>query len=116
MINNGINSLSITYLSLQYIDKFKMPPVTEVATLFLKAGTDVQDQSSPQSQIAQEAISTISSQQGFQRIYYGPVLEDASLLQFFIGACPQDFQRKQSALIRLCSKILTLPLCVHLLT
>jgi len=61
-----------------------MSSVTEIATLFLKAGTDVEDQSSPVSQIAQEAISTISNQPGCQRIYYGPELEDSSILQLFI--------------------------------
>jgi hypothetical protein len=93
MIHNGISSLSIKHLSLQMIHDFTMSPVTEIATLFLKAGTDIEDQSSPTSKIAQEAFSTISSQPGFQRIYYGPELEDASLLQLFIGVCPQDSQR-----------------------
>jgi hypothetical protein len=70
-----------------------MSPATELAILFLKAGANIEDQSSPEGQIAQEALTTISSQPGFQNIYYGPVLEDASLFQLFIGAYSQDFQR-----------------------
>jgi hypothetical protein len=71
-----------------------MSPVTEIATLFLKAGVNLEDQSSPASQVAQEAFSTISSQPGFQRIYYGPELEDASLLQLFIGTPSRDLQSR----------------------
>lgn len=71
-----------------------MSPVTELATLFLKPGIDVEDQSSLEGQIALESLSTISSQPGFERLYYGPILEDASLFQIFIGAYSQDLQRK----------------------
>jgi hypothetical protein len=63
-----------------------MSPVTEIATLFLKAGIDLEDPSSLPAKAAQEAFNTISSQPGFQRIYYGPELEDSSILQLFIGA------------------------------
>jgi hypothetical protein len=63
-----------------------MSPVTELATLFLKAGVNLEDQSSLEGQTAQEILTTFSSQPGFQSIYYGPILEDASLFQLFISA------------------------------
>jgi hypothetical protein len=63
-----------------------MSPVTEIATLFLKPGIDVEDPSSPAYTIAQETFSTISSQPGYQRAYWGRQLEDESILQLFISA------------------------------
>jgi len=95
----------------------KMSPVTELATLFLKPGINVEDQSSPEGQIALESLSTISSQPGFERLYYGPILEDASLFQLFVGTYSLDFQRKHLP----ASTTTPRPLihhfvCVHLLT
>jgi hypothetical protein len=75
-------------------DGLDMSPITELATLSLKPGINVEDQSSPEGQIALESLSTISSQPGFERLYYGPVLEDASAFQLFIGAYSHDIQGK----------------------
>ena len=61
-------------------------PVTEVATLFLEPGTDLQDKSSPAYRISREAISVIANQPGFQRAYYGHHLEDRSKADLVIGA------------------------------
>jgi hypothetical protein len=68
-----------------------MSPVTEVATLSLKAGTDVENPSSPAYAVAQEAFSMISSQPGFQRAFWGRELEDESILQLFIGPLVPPF-------------------------
>jgi hypothetical protein len=59
-----------------------MSPVTEIATLFLKPGTDIED---PANTIAHETFSTISSQPGYQRAYWGRELEDESIVQLFVG-------------------------------
>jgi hypothetical protein len=89
-----------------------MSPITELVILFLKAGANIEDQSTPEGQIAQEALTTISSQPGFQHLYYGPVLEDASLFQLFVSAYSQDFQRMCLLVAIIASKLLIYH-CVH---
>jgi len=64
-------------------------PVTEVALLCLKPGINIQDESSPAYQSSREAFSIISSQKGFQRIYYGHHFEDQPKFDVVIGACSQ---------------------------
>ena len=69
-------------------------PVTEVAILGLKPGVDLENESSPEYQVSREAISVISSQDGFQNAYYGHHLEDRSKLDLVIGACFQCISRE----------------------
>ena len=62
-----------------------MAPVTELATIPLTPGAQIEDPTSPAGQVWQSSISTISSQPGFQRAHWGRELENESVLQLFIG-------------------------------
>ena len=62
-----------------------MAPVTEIARLPLITSADVDDPSSSSGKIWQDTILTLSSQDGFQRAYYGREVEDQSLLHLLIG-------------------------------
>lgn len=63
-------------------------PVTEVASLSVESGTNLEDKSSEAFQTSREAFSIIASQPGYQQAYYGHHVEDRSKVDLVIGACP----------------------------
>ena len=60
-------------------------PTTEIAVMPLKAGAVVEDPSSSAGQAFQYMMTTVSKQEGFQRICWGRRIEKESDLQFLIG-------------------------------
>ena len=62
-----------------------MAPVTEIARLPLISSANVDDPSCSSGQIWHDTILTFSSQDGFQRAYYGREVDDQSLLHLLIG-------------------------------
>src|SRR5947199_10666674 len=63
-------------------------PVTEVTTLYLAPGTNLEDTRSPAYKICSEAIEIIASQPGFQHAYYGHHVEDRSKADLVVGEHP----------------------------
>lgn len=62
-----------------------MAPATELATLPLSSGATIEDANSPAGKVWQSTLDTVSTQEGFQRAYYGREVENPSVLQLFIG-------------------------------
>lgn len=62
-----------------------MAPVTEIATLPLKAGSNIEDPNSSTYTVWQSALDTIASQDGFQRLYWGRKVEAPSEVAMLIG-------------------------------
>lgn len=60
-------------------------PATEIATLPLSAGANIEDHSSAAGKVWQATLDTVSQQEGFQRAYYGREVENQSVLQFLVG-------------------------------
>ena len=62
-----------------------MAPATEIATIPLTAGSKIEDPESPAGKVWQSTIDTVSSQPGYQRLYYGREVENPSVVQLFVG-------------------------------
>jgi hypothetical protein len=63
-------------------------PITEVASLFVESGANLEDKGSEAYKIGREALSVIASQPGYQHAYYGHHVEDRSKVDLVIGAYP----------------------------
>ncbi|KAL6714538.1 hypothetical protein ACLMJK_007963 [Lecanora helva] len=61
-----------------------MAPATEIATLPLASGADIEDSNSPAGKVWQSTLDTVSDQPGFQRAYYGRQIENSSVLQLLV--------------------------------
>jgi len=59
-------------------------PVTEVAYITLKAGVDIEKVGTPEHQLWEESMTTVSSQEGYQRAYFGLQLESPNTTILFI--------------------------------
>lgn len=59
--------------------------VTEIATILLSTGSDVREQGSEAAGIWQDMLTTISQQDGYQKIYSGLQHEGPNTAQLFIG-------------------------------
>jgi len=59
-------------------------PVTEVASIMAKAGLDLSDKRSAARQTWNGVLAIISSQDGFQNAYWGPVMEDPAMYQLCV--------------------------------
>ncbi|KAK4693665.1 hypothetical protein P7C71_g3776, partial [Lecanoromycetidae sp. Uapishka_2] len=59
-------------------------PATEIATIPLSAGANIEDPSSAAGKVWQATLDTVSQQDGYQRAYYGREVENQSVLQFFV--------------------------------
>ena len=64
--------------------------MTEVASLFVKSGTNLEDKDSDAYTVSREALSIIASQPGYQHAYYGHHVEDRSKVDLVIGAYIQS--------------------------
>ncbi|KAL9637211.1 MAG: hypothetical protein Q9164_002338 [Protoblastenia rupestris] len=77
-----------------------MPPVTELATLPLQTGAEIENPNSPAGKVWTATLDTVSQQPGYQRAYYGRELENPSLLQLFVDwdtyEAHQDFQNDRT--------------------
>lgn len=62
-----------------------MPPVTEIALLYVKPDATIEDSSSPSGQQLRKVFDFVAGQKGFQRQYYGRQLEDPNLLVYTLG-------------------------------
>lgn len=60
-------------------------PATEIATLPLSSGANIEDPSSAAAKVWQATLDTVSQQDGFQRAYYGREVENQSVVQLLIG-------------------------------
>ncbi|KAI9745167.1 MAG: hypothetical protein M1818_001445 [Claussenomyces sp. TS43310] len=60
-------------------------PVTEIANIAIKAGVDLSDEGTTAYKTWSEILRIISNQDGYQRLYWGPTIEDPSLIQLCIG-------------------------------
>ena len=58
---------------------------TEIATLPLVAGSDINDPDSAAGKVLAEMVSTLSKQEGYQRAFYGLQVENQSILDFLVG-------------------------------
>ena len=65
-----------------------MAPVTEIATMPLKAGAHVEDTNSASHAVWQSILDTVSSQDGFQRLYWGRRVEAPNEITVLIGETP----------------------------
>ena len=61
-----------------------MAPVTEIATIPLQAGAEIENPDSPAGNVWQSTIKTISEQGGYKGLYYGLELENQTLLQLLV--------------------------------
>lgn len=59
-------------------------PATEIAYISLKPSLDLEGNTT-EAEIWQQALSTISEQKGYQRLYWGRQLEDPDVLLLVIG-------------------------------
>lgn len=62
-----------------------MAPATEIATLPLDAGANLEDPQSSSSKIWQSALDTISQQDGYQRLYWGRQVENPQIMMLLVG-------------------------------
>lgn len=60
-------------------------PTTEIATLTLIPGADIGDPNNDASSIVNDCGNVLAKQPGLQSLRFGPVIEDASKMQMFIG-------------------------------
>ena len=74
--------------------------VIEVSTLFFKGVVNFNDSSNPAFCICQDMLSKISQREGYQRAYYGQVLEDPAKVQILIGEFSASSVDSHLALIR----------------
>ena len=63
----------------------EMAPATEIATLSVIGAASLEKEGSPSYTIWQELLSTIASQDGYQRTYWGRRIEDQSVVSLLIG-------------------------------
>ena len=71
-----------------------MAPATELATIPLTSGAEIEDPASPAGKVWQSALDTIAQQDGFQRAYWGREVENPSVLQLFVGTYLMKFQSR----------------------
>jgi len=73
---------------------------TEIATLPLKAGVDIETPGSDGAQVVKDMIATILNQKGSQRVHYGRQLASPDTLQLAIDwdnlQCHKDFQKSDA--------------------
>lgn len=62
-------------------------PATEIAVLPLKAGSTIEEPSSPAGQAFHDMLHTVSQQKGFQRVCWGRRVENETEVQLLIGKC-----------------------------
>lgn len=62
-------------------------PATEIAVLPLKAGSTIEEPSSPAGQAFHYMLDTVSQQKGFQRACWGRRIESESEVQLLVGKC-----------------------------
>ena len=67
-----------------------MAPTTELATIPLASGADIEDPTSPAGKVWQSTLDTVSQQDGFQKVHWGREVENPSVLNFLVGKnrCP----------------------------
>ena len=61
-----------------------MAPVTEIAYLPLKPGSNPSEADSPADSIWKDALNTVKAQPGFQRAYWSLEVENPSILRLFV--------------------------------
>lgn len=69
-------------------------PVTEVATIPLQPGVDIDDPDSPTGKVMSDTLGTLRQQEGYQRAYKGLRVESPNVLQInigMIGLCLSSF-------------------------
>lgn len=71
-----------------------MAPVTELALIAMKAGVNPEDPNTPEGQVWQEALTTISGQEGCQRMYWGREIENRTNMRLFIDWDSHDSHMK----------------------
>ncbi|KAL8939473.1 MAG: hypothetical protein Q9211_002724 [Gyalolechia sp. 1 TL-2023] len=59
-------------------------PVTEVVTIPLQAGVDINDPNSSAGKVLSDTLGTLSQQEGYQRAYKGLRVESPNVLQVYI--------------------------------
>ena len=64
-----------------------MAPATEIATLPLVAGAQIEDPSSPAGTVWKSTIDTILAADGVQRAYWGRQVENPTVIDLLIGSC-----------------------------
>ncbi|KAL8951333.1 MAG: hypothetical protein Q9222_002698 [Ikaeria aurantiellina] len=85
-------------------------PVTEMATIPLAAGAEVENLDSAAGKVLSDTFETLRQQEGFQRVKYGRQVENPSILQVFIDWDSIDFHKKFEA------QPYYGPFCKHLLS
>jgi len=60
-------------------------PATEIAIFPVLVGANLEDPNSPTGKVWHSVLDTVSSQEGFQRAYFGREVEDQSMVQLLIG-------------------------------
>lgn len=60
-------------------------PVTEIATLTLKPGSDIGDPNNDASRVVNECGNVLIKQPGLQKLRFGPIVEDSGKMQMVIG-------------------------------
>ena len=70
-----------------------MPATTEICTLALKAGSDVEDRNGSAAKALNECCDTIVGQEGLQKLWLGKGHENPKTLQLFLGECSAAISR-----------------------
>ena len=85
--------LTFAFLA-SHIDRSTNPkmPTTEIATLTLTPGSDIGDPNNDASRVVNECGNVLAKQPGLKTLKFGPVVEDASKMQMFIGIPPKPDQ------------------------
>lgn len=60
-------------------------PVTEIATMPLQPGVDINDLNTPVGKVISDVVATLKQQEGYQRMYRGYRVESPNILQVYIG-------------------------------
>ncbi|KAL8701467.1 MAG: hypothetical protein Q9201_004888 [Fulgogasparrea decipioides] len=69
-------------------------PVTEVVTIPLQVGADIENPNAVAGRIISDTLNTVTQQEGYQRAYYGRQVENPSILQIYADWDSIDAHKK----------------------
>ncbi|KAL8723485.1 MAG: hypothetical protein Q9225_000218 [Loekoesia sp. 1 TL-2023] len=69
-------------------------PVTEIATIPLQPGADVDDLDSHTGKVLSDTLGTLLQQEGYQRAYKGRRVENPNILQIYVDWASRDAHKK----------------------
>ncbi|KAL8871719.1 MAG: hypothetical protein Q9174_002508 [Haloplaca sp. 1 TL-2023] len=70
------------------------PPVTEVVTIPLQAGAEIENPNAAAGKILSEVLRTLQKQEGYQHAYYGRMIEAPNSLQLYVDWESIDAHKK----------------------